>query len=137
MLVQALIILLAISGLLAAGCFGFYGVVLSAMGGWIIGIPMLAIGGAIGFYSLRYLYRSPIVGPSGEVAASTFSADAQAILTTAATGDAEARYLAGKMLEHGEHGVAANRDTALQWYQLAEAQGHAGATKRLKEMSAE
>ena len=107
------------------------------MGGWIIGVPVVAIGGVIGFYSLRQLYRTPIITPSVESAASTLSADAQSILANAATGDAEARYVAGKMFEHGEHGVPANRNKALQWYRLAEAQGHAGAIKRLEKMAAE
>ena len=136
-MVQILLILLSFSGILAAGCFGYFGIMFSAMGGWIIGVPLLLIGGAIGYFSLRQMSSTPAPSSSGETATSAFSEEAQAILANAATGDAESRYVAGKMFEHGEHGVPSNRDKALQWYRLAEAQGHAGAIQRLEKMAAE
>ena len=116
---QILVILLGISGILAAGCFGAFGHFFNVMGGWVIGVPMLLIGGAIGYFSIWQLFRKFLMSSSAESPTPTFSEEAQAILVNAATRDVEARHVAGKMFEHGEHGATANRDTTLQRYRLA------------------
>ena len=131
-MVQVLLILLAISGILAAGCFGFYGVWLNAMGGWIIGVPMLVIGGAIGYFSFRQLFPKFLMSSSTESAMTESFDAAQALLAKTDAGDAAALFQCGAHFENGSGGFAFDRALAKDCYRRAAALGQADAVKRLK-----
>lgn len=126
---QILVILLGISGILAAGCFGFYGIVFSTMGGWIVGVPLLLIGGAIGYFSLGQIFNPTPTSTSTEGA---MLEEAQALLAKADAGDAEVLFQCGAHYENGTGGFALDRGLAKDFYRRAAALGQVNAVKRVK-----
>ena len=129
---QILVILLGISGILAAGCFGAFGLFFNAMGSWVVGVPMLLIGGAIGYFSIRQLFPKFLMSSPTESAMTESFDAAKALLGNADAGDAEALFQCGAHFENGSGGFAFDRALAKDCYRRVAALGQTDAMKRLK-----